>query len=536
VAQIGAAVGREFSHELIAAVSRLAPMDLDAALERLMAAGLISRRGVPPVATYAFKHALVQDAAYVTMLKSRRQQLHAGIAKVLVERLPTLAESLPEVVAHHFTEAGLASEAIGNWRKAGQLASARSANREAVKSFEQALSILEAVPESQSTLELGFEIRIELRTVLVQLSEVRRALAQLREAETLAEQLNDDRRRGRVYNFMTSTYSLLGELDEALVTGTRALEVAGRLGDVTLRIPATTYLEQTHYFRGEFERVVELATENMAALPADRVSELFGIGAPPSIYDRSWQVMSLAQLGRFVEANKFAADAIRLAEPTHNAFAIGMAYYAASMLHLIKGDWARASTLTEHWIAVFRSTNVALLLPMAVYFSAWALAQLDEASEALERTQEAEQLLELDLAQGLVGRLGLGYHALGRACLRLGQLDEARSLGDRAVECSPGHNGLVAHALHLLGDIASHPDRFDAESGEAHYRQALALAEPRGMRPLVAHCHLGLGKLYMHTDKREQAREQLTTAARMYREMDMRFWLEQADAELRELA
>ena len=532
VAQIGAAIGREFSHELIAAVSGMAPMDLDAALERLTASGLISRRGVPPVATYAFKHALVQDAAYITMLKSRRQQLHADVAKVLVERLPTLADGLPELVAHHFTEAGLASEAIGYWRKAGQQASARSANREAVKFFEQALSILAAMPENQSNLELAFDIRIELRTVSVQLSEVRRALAQLREAETLAEQLNDDRRRGRVYNFMTSTYSLLGELDEALVTGTRALEVAGRLGDMTLRIPATTYLEQTHYFRGEFERVVELATENMAALPPNRASELFGIGAPPSIYDRSWKVMSLAQLGRFVEANKLAADAIRLAEPTHNAFAIGMAYYGASMLHLIKGDWARASALTEHWIAVFRSTNVALLLPMAVYFSAWALAQLDEASEALERIQEAEQLLELDSAQGLVGRLGLGYHALGRACLRLGQLDEACSLGYRAIECSPGHNGLIAHALHLLGDIASHSDWFDAESGEAFYRRALALAEPRGMRPLIAHCHLGLGKLFRRASKRAQGHEHLTNAKTLYREMDMNFWLEMAEMEM----
>ena len=139
VAQIGAAIGREFSHELIAAVSALAPMDLDAALERLTASGLISRRGTPPDATYSFKHALVQDAAYATMLKSRRRQLHASIAKVLVERFPAMAESLPEVVAHHFTEAGLASEAIGYWLKAGQLAYARSANREAVKSFEQAL-------------------------------------------------------------------------------------------------------------------------------------------------------------------------------------------------------------------------------------------------------------------------------------------------------------------------------------------------------------------------------------------------------------
>jgi hypothetical protein len=119
--------------------------------------------------------------------------------------------------------------------------------------------------------------------------------------------------------------------------------------------------------------------------------------------------------------------------------------------------------------------------------------------------------------------------------LLLARLDEARRLGDRAVESSPGHSGLVAHGLHLLGDIATHPDRFDAERGEAHYHQALALAEPCGMRPLVAHCHHGLGKLYRRTGKREQAQEHHTIAT-AYREMDMRFWLEQAQAEMRTLA
>jgi tetratricopeptide (TPR) repeat protein len=118
----------------------------------------------------------------------------------------------------------------------------------------------------------------------------------------------------------------------------------------------------------------------------------------------------------------------------------------------------------------------------------------------------------------------------------LGRLDDAQRLGDRAVEFSPRQPGFAAYALHLLGDIATHPDRFDAERGETHYHQALALAEPRGMRPLVAHCHLGLGKLCARTGKREQAREHLTTATTMYREMDMRFWREQAEAELHNLA
>jgi tetratricopeptide (TPR) repeat protein len=335
---------------------------------------------------------------------------------------------------------------------------------------------------------------------------------------------------------MTNIHSQLGELDEAHASGTRALEIAGRLGDLRLRILATTYLEQVHYYRGEYERAIELVSDNLAALPVEWVYEYLGNTAPASVYDRYWLVMSLAQLGRFSEAAEYEAEAIRLAEPTHHAFTVGMADRAASTLHLLKGDWGKARSLIEHEIAVLRTGNVVFQLPTAVASSAWVLAQLGEASEALNRLREGEQLLERQAARGHVGRLGWGYYSLGRACLMLGRLDEAQTLGNRAVESSPRHHGFAAHALHLLGDIATHPDRFDAESGEAHYRQALALAEPRGMRPLVAHCHLGLGKLSRRAGKREDAQEHLAIAITMYRDMDMRFWLEQAEAEMRSLS
>ena len=223
---------------------------------------------------------------------------------------------------------------------------------------------------------------------------------------------------------------------------------------------------------------------------------------------------------------------IRLAKPTHQPFSFSHAYFAASTLHLLEGDWARARPLIEQWIAVARTGNFVVHLPWAVSFSAWVLARLGESSEALERLREGEQLLERQAARGIVGHLGWAYHSLGRSCLLLGRLDEARTLGDRAVEFSSCQPGYAAHALRLLGDIAIHPDRVEAERGETYYREALALAEPRGMRPLVAHCHLGLGKLYARTGKRSEAREHLTTASTMYREMDVRFWLEQAEAEI----
>jgi tetratricopeptide (TPR) repeat protein len=302
-----------------------------------------------------------------------------------------------------------------------------------------------------------------------------------------------------------------------------------------LRILATSYLEQAHCWRGEYEQAVRLATDNLAALPADWIYEYFGSSTPPSVFDRNWLVLSLAWLGRFAEAAEHEAEAIRLAEPTHHAYTVAQAHRAAGTLHLLKGDWARARSLIEQWIAVLRPGNVVMLLPDGVASSAWVLAQLGETGEALNRIREAEQLVARFAASGVAGTTGWIYHSLGRACLLLGRLDEARCLADRAVDFSPRHAGFAAQAQHLLGDIATHPDRFNAEVGEAHYRLALALAEPRSMRPLVAHCHLGLGKLYRRTGKRHEAQEHLTAATTMYREMDMRFWLEQVEAEVKVL-
>src|SRR5262249_6200985 len=160
---------------------------------------------------------------------------------------------------------------------------------------------------------------------------------------------------------------------------------------------------------------------------------------------------------------------------------------------------------------------------------AWVLAQLGEASEGLSRLREGEHLLERAAARGNLGYLGWFYVALGRAALLLGRLDDAQRLGERAMESSPRQPGFAAHALLLLGASAPPPDRFVAGRGEPHSRQALPLAEPRGMRPLVAHCHLGLGKLFARMGKPGQAREYLTTATTMYREMDMPFWLQEAE-------
>src|SRR5262249_25162857 len=278
--------------------------------------------------------------------------------------------------------------------QAGGKAAARSALSDSRACFEQALDVLKALPESQAALEQAFEVRLELRPVLRQLGEVRQMLEHLREAEVLAGRLKDDRRLGQVCCFMTTVLSTLDEQDEAVVTGTRALEIARRLGDLKLRIVSATYLEQAYYYRGEYGHAVEFGIDTLATVPADWIHEYFGMAVPASIFGRAWLIMSLAEVGRFAEAAKYEAEALQFAEPTRHAHTIGWAYFAASMLHLLKGDWAKARSLVEHCIDTCRGQQTPSLLPWAVAASAWALAQIGETSEALSRVRQAKELLE----------------------------------------------------------------------------------------------------------------------------------------------
>ena len=531
--QTASVIGKDVPVALLEVIAETDEMPMRAGLARLQAAEFLYEVQLSREEEYTFKHSLTHEVAYEELVPERRRELHARIVDA-IETLhrDRLGEQI-ERLALHALRGKLREKAVHYLRGAGLKAAARSAPQEARGWYEQAVGVLEALPENQSTLEQAFEIRLELRSVLATLSEARLALECMSEAESLAERLNDDRRRGLVCAFLTNAHAHLGELDEALVTGTRALEIARRLGDLKLRILTMTQLEQAHYYRGDYERVVEMATDNLATVPADQAYGHFELVAPASISDRYWLVRSLIELGRFAEAAECAAQALRLADPTQRAYTVRQAHLAAGWFHLHKGDWAKARSLIEKGIAANRAESIVLDLPFAVASSAWTLAQLGDAGEALTRLREGEQLAGRHLARGFLGFVGWTYQVLGRAALLLGRLDEARTLGDRAVESCPHQPGFAAHALHLLGDVATHPARFDADAGEAYYRKALALAEPRGMRPLIAHCHLGLGKLFRRANNREPTHEHLATAATMYREMDMRFWLEQAEAEVR---
>jgi class 3 adenylate cyclase/tetratricopeptide (TPR) repeat protein len=543
LAQVASVVGKNVPFALLQTIAALPDEALRRGLDRLQAAEFLYETGLYPDLEYTFKHALTHEVTYGGLLHERRRELHAQIVGAIETLHHDRLDEHIERLAHHALRGELLEKAVAYLRQAGRKAAGRSATADARGWFEQALSTLDALPGSRAVLEQAFDVRLELRQVLNVLGEGRQMSQRTGEAEALAERLDDDGRRARVWAFLTTVHSQLGEMDEALLKGTRALEIAQRLRDLRLCIPAVACLAQVHYYRADHERVVGLVSDGLAAFPADLMQEDFGMPAPASVLTRYWLVMSLTDLGRFSDAAGFATEVVQLAEVRHHAASMGLAYGAAGLLRLLKGDVTREHSLFDRHLAAARTgsadtnrrSGISSMVGLAVAHSAWDLAQRGDTEAALDRIQEAEQLLEQLVGRGAVIPTGFAFHSLGRACLLLGRLAQARKVGERALETSSSYPGWAAHAQHLLGDIVTHPDDFDAERGEIHYRQALILAEPRGMRPLVAHCHLGLGKLYRRTDKREQAQEHLAIATTMYREMGMTYWLEKVEAEMGEL-
>ena len=354
VAQIGAAIGREFSHELIAAVSALAPMDVDTALERLTATGLISPRGTPPDATYSFKHALVQDIAYATMLKSRRRQLHSIIAKALVERFPAVAERLPEVVARHFTEAGLASEAIGYWVKAALLAQARSANREAVTSFEQALHLLEAQPATRETVQRAIDLRVDVKNSLVPVGEFEQIFSHLSEAERLARSIDDPRRLSGICGHMCHTLWMTGHPAKAVKFGENAQAIAETLGDVPLQMMANLQLGAACTWVGDYRRAENLLGKVVQVLEGHPNHERVGFPRFHAVTVRAYLTSSLYGQGKFKEAIVHAEEGIRLAKSQVSPNSLANVCLYLANLHISRGDIGHALGLIERARAVCR--------------------------------------------------------------------------------------------------------------------------------------------------------------------------------------
>jgi len=315
-----------------------------------------------------------------------------------------------------------------------------------------------------------------------------------------------------------------GDYDRAVRFGQEALSLARALGDRSIEVIATSFLGGTHIARGEFSAAATLLERNVA-LEGELRYERFGAPAIQWALSGARLAAVLSELGRFDEAIGHAEAAVQIAEAVDHFLTVHLGLLELGLAHLGRGDLPRAIRILERDLDLCRTWQQVFWTPIvaATLGAAYALAgRVDEA---------------LPLAAGAVEEFsGRPFHnrpahillCAGIACLSARRIDEAAGHAREALALSRrlGARASEAHALCLAGDVAS---ASGAEDAEAYYREALALATELGMRPLVAHCHLGLGKLYRRTGDQAKAQEHLTTAATMYREMDMVFHLTQAD-------
>jgi class 3 adenylate cyclase/tetratricopeptide (TPR) repeat protein len=530
--QTAAVIGTEVPLPLLHAIAEVPEDALQHGLAHLQAAEFLYETRLYPDPEYTFKHALTHEVAYGSLLQERRRGLHARIVAVLGELAGDRGSEQVDRLAAHALRGEVWDKALVYCRQAGEKAMARSAHREAVGSFEQALHALAHLPETRDTREQAIDLRLALRSALFPSGDWRRILVVLREAEALAAPLDDPRRLGQVAGFLAIHFlNVMGAYDQAIAAAQRALALATASGDALLQAMAHHFLGEAYRHQGDYRQAMDYYTQTVASFEGTRRHERFGQVTLPAVRSRANLALCHAALGTFAAGRTLGDEGLQIAEAVAHPASLMFASRGLGLLCLCQGDLRRALPLLERAMALCQEVD------LPVYFP-WMAAALGAAYTLGGRMADAMPLLTHAMAQTItterIGSQALCSLPLGEAEMLVGHLEEAYALAEHTLRLTRAHQerSNQASALRLLGDIAARRTPPESDQAADYYHQALALAEELGLRPLQAHCHRGLGMLYATTSQREQARTELSTAIEMYQAMEMTFWLPETEAAL----
>ncbi len=522
--QTAAVIGTEVPFSLLQTIAELPEEPLRMGLAHLQAAEFLHETSLFPDLEYTFKHALTHEVAYGSLLLERRRALHARIVEAVEELYPDHLAEQVERLAHHAFQGEMWDKAVAYLRQAGSKARARSAHQEASMYSVLALLALQHLPERRDTYERAIDLRFDLRTSLFHLGEFEQIFEHLQEAETLAEGLGDQGRLARVYDFMAANFNMLGDHDRAVESSRRAHDAAAALGMLRLQVATNFHLGAAYYSLGAYRQTIDALRPNVESLETELLRGRSDAPSLRSVVSRTWLVWSLAELGAFPEGIAYAEEGMRIAEQIDRPDSLINAYSGAGFLYLRQGALPRAIPLLERGFGLYQDWEIPLLFPLVASALGAAYALSGRVAEALPLL---EQAVAHAASMKVMDFQSYRLACLGEAYLLSGRTDDAMARAVYALELSRAHKerGWEAYAFRLLGDIAVQRDSPEVEHAEEHYRRALVLAEELGMRPLVAHCSLGLGALYAKIGQREQASAELCTASGLFRIMEMTFWL-----------
>jgi len=531
VLQSASVMGKDVPFPVLAEIADLPDEALRAGLALLQSGELLYEASFFPEIEYTFKHALTQEVAYGSLLHETRRALHARIVDA-IERLYAgrLSEHV-ERLAHHALRGGLRERAVDYLRQAGAKAAARSAHREAVTFFEQALEILEADGPPGPALATAVDVVFALRASLAPLGEFTRTLDHLRRAAAHAEALGDRRRLGWVSAYLTQSHYTLGDQAAAIRAAEQAAEAGRALPDRSLLIVSDFGLGQAYHVLGDYRAAQRHLGQVVAAVEGDLARERWGMAGLVSVAARIWLAASLADTGDFAEALARAREGVALGEGPEHPWSLSGAYMTVGFVHLSRGQPAEAAPVLDRGIAFSREMDITAWLPMLLCARGLAHARSGSVPEGILMLEEG---VGRGSALRILSRQALRLAWLAEGYLLAGRVDEAADMATQAYRLAEQHRerGYAAIAARMLGETAARAGQ-RAKAGE-HYADGLARARALEMRPLVALCQLGLGELARRAGDGAAAKESLTEAAGLLREMDMPYWLARAEAVLRE--
>jgi class 3 adenylate cyclase/predicted ATPase len=545
VAQIAAAIGREFSHGLLAAVVRKPETELNSALDRLIEAGLLFRQGVPPHASYLFKHALVQDAAYGTRLRDARRGLHARIAETLESKFIDIAENQPELLARHYTEAGQIEKAAGLWGKAGQRSLERSALVEAAAQLTLALDQTATLPATPSMRREQIKLQVGLSNALMHVKgyaapETKGAIEQARvfieQSEALSEPPEDPLLLfSALYGVWVANYvAFNGDVCRDLAV--QFLTLAEKKKETVPLLMAHTIMGHTSLNGGDFDKALEHYDKGIALYdPSEHRPLATRFGQDIQVAILSYRSLALWLLGFPEAALKDAENALKYGRETGQAASLMFALYVTAILHILCGNYSVATGQAQELFLVADEKGALLWKASGMMFEGCVSASTGKSSEAIER-----------LTAGSIGYQSTGATTfmtwflsyLIRAYVQLGQINDAwHRIGEMMTAVQTTKESWWEADLHrIAGEVALKSPGQDAAKAEAYFNRALAVARQQRAKSWELRAAVSMARLWRDQGKPQQAQELLAPVCGWFREGFDTLDLKEAKALLEELA
>jgi predicted ATPase len=527
LAQLGATLGREFSYELLHAVSPLDEETLLRGLKQLVEAELLYQHGLGPQAQYLFKHALIQDTAYQSLLKSKRQQLHQQIARVLEERFPDTTERQPELLAHHYTEAGLTAQAIPYWQQAGEQASQRSANVEALNYLTKGLELLKTLPDTPERAQQELSLQLALGTSLIAVKgfaalEVGHVYARARE---LCKQMGETPQLFPVLWGLWAFYQGRGEFPTARELGEQLLTLAQTVQDSALLLQAHAALWETLLRTGEFVACQEHLEGGIALYDPQQHRPSASQHGNALVGCRSIAAVNLWFLGYHDQAFKRSQEALTLGHQLSRPFNLCHTLLFAAFLHLFRREGQLAQERAEAVIALAREKEFPWWLGGGIMLRGWALAEQGQIKEGMAQ-----------MRQGLAGAQAMGtalerpliLAALAEAYGKVEQVAEGLQVLDEAttVMLKTGQRNYEAELYRLKGQLTLQKFqvsgfKFQVEDSlessvqslkseaEECFLKAIEIARKQQAKSWELRAVMSLSRLWQTQGKKDEARQML---------------------------